>query len=105
MSLASRLKFKDVTLTQLRSFIEVCRLGGCAAAARKLLLTTPAVWEQMRALERHFDVALLERRAGAMRPTQQGQRLLELLRPLLAGLDSAKETLRQEDGALPEQLT
>jgi DNA-binding transcriptional LysR family regulator len=105
MDLAKRFRFKDVTLAQLRSFAEVCRLGGCAAAARKLLLTTPAVWEQMRSLERHFGVSLLERRRGAMRPTAQGQRLLDMLAPLLAGIDSAKETLRQEDGALPQQLT
>jgi DNA-binding transcriptional LysR family regulator len=105
MALPSRIRFKDVTLAQLRGFVEVCRLGGCAPAARKLLLTTPAVWEQMRALERHFGVQLLERRGGAMRPTSQGQRLLDMLPPLLAGIDSTKETLRQEDGVLPAQLT
>src|SRR3954471_13039549 len=105
MALPKRIRFKDVTLAQLRSFAEVCRLGGCAPAARKLLLTTPAVWEQMRALERHFRVPLLERRGGAMRPTQEGERLLGMLQPLLAGIESAKETLRQEVGALPAQLT
>jgi DNA-binding transcriptional LysR family regulator len=105
MARTPRLRFKDVTLTQLRSFAEVCRLGGCAPAARQLLLTTPAVWEQMRALERHFAVPLLERRGGAMRPTQQGLRLLHLLGPLLAQLESAKETLRQEQGVVPDQLT
>ena len=55
--------------------------------------------------ERHFGVSLLVRRGGAMRPTSRGQRLLDMLPPLLAGIDSAKEILRQEEGALPAQLT
>jgi hypothetical protein len=35
----SRRGFKDLGLAQLRSFREVCRLGGYAPAARVLLLT------------------------------------------------------------------
>ena len=44
MSDVRRRSYKDLTLPQLRSFCEVCRLGSYAAAARQLLLTTPAVW-------------------------------------------------------------
>ena len=40
-----------------------------------------------------------------MRPTVHGQRLLELVRPLVAGLDSTREVLQQEGGAAPRQLT
>src|SRR5262245_54947082 len=100
-----RLNFKEVTLAQLRTFCEVCRLGSYAAAARSVLLTTPAVWEQMQALERHFGLALLERSGGGMRPTIHGQRLLAMIQPLLAGFESTRETLHQQDGMLPPQLT
>jgi DNA-binding transcriptional LysR family regulator len=100
-----RLSFKDVTLTQLRSFCEVCRLGGYAAAAREVLLTTPAVWEQVQALERHYGRALVERRGHGIAPTGEGRRLLEMIQPLLAGLDSARHVLQQQDGELPSQLT
>ena len=78
--------YKDLSLQQLRSFCEVCRTGGYAAAARGLLLTTPAVWEQLKALERHFGLTLLERHGSGVRPTLHvASRLLQLTRPLLAG--------------------
>jgi len=105
MTDAKRLSFKDVTLTQLRSFCEVCRLGSYAAAAREVLLTTPAVWEQVHALERHYGGPLLERRGHGVVPTTEGERLLALVRPHLSGLDSARDVLQQQGGELPAWLT
>ncbi len=104
MTDAKRLSFKDVTLTQLRSFCEVCRLGSYAAAAREVLLTTPAVWERVHALERHYGSRLLGRRGHGVAPTTEGERLLTLVRPLLAGLDSARDVLQQQGGELPARL-
>src|SRR5262245_53860177 len=80
----ARRSYKDLSLAQLRSFCAVCRRGGYAAAARELLLTSPAVWEQMQALERHYGRRLLERRGNAVRPTAEGEHLLEMVGPLLA---------------------
>jgi DNA-binding transcriptional LysR family regulator len=100
-----RRSYKDLSLAQLRSFCAVCRQGAYAAAARELLLTSPAVWEQMRALERQYGRRLLERRDNVIRPTLEGEHLLEMIRPLLAGLDSTKEVLQQQGGALPDRLT
>lgn len=100
-----RVPYKDLGLPQLRSFCEVCRLGSYAEAARTQLLTGPAVWEQIKALERHYGVELFERQGNGIVPTVHGTRLLELVRPVLAGLESAKDVLHQRDGALPEQLT
>ncbi|MCI0626759.1 MAG: LysR family transcriptional regulator [Acidobacteria bacterium] len=105
MARSARRSYKDLSLQQLRSFCEVCRRGGYAAAARELHLTSPAVWEQMQALEGHYGVRLLERRSHSVQPTMEGKHLLEMIRPLLAGLDSAKEVLQQQDGALPKELT
>jgi DNA-binding transcriptional LysR family regulator len=96
--------YKELSLQQLRSFCEVCRVGGYAAAARGMGLTSPAVWEQLQTLERHFGLELVERRDSAIRPTLQGERLLELARPLLAGLESTFDVLHQRDGVLPEKL-
>jgi DNA-binding transcriptional LysR family regulator len=105
MSNLQRRPYKELSLQQLRSFCEVCHRGGYAAAARVLLLTSPAVWEQVQALERHYGRHLLERRGQTVRPTAEGEHLLEMVRPLLAGLDSTREVLHQQDGALPGQLT
>src|SRR4051794_6180300 len=105
MTARKRRSYKEPSLAQLRSFCAVCRSGGYAAAARELLVTSPAVWEQMQGLEAYYGVVLLERHGPGVRPTVHGQRLLELIRPLLAGVDSTRELLQQEDGALPRQLT
>src|SRR5688572_24070171 len=105
MERSPRRGYKDLSLAQLRSFSVVCRRGGYAAAARELFLTTPAVWEQMHALQQHYGFPLLERRGNAVRPTAKGERLLEMVGPLLAGLESTGEVLKQQDGALPRQLT
>ena len=105
MAKSARRGPKDLGLSQLRGFREVCRRGGYAAAARHLLLTTPAVWEQISALERFYGVKLLERDGSGVRPTAQGQRLLGLIDPHLVGLDSTRAALQQLDGTLPAQLT
>lgn len=99
-----RRPYKELNLQQLRSFCEVCRLGGYASAARSLKLTSPTVWEQLQALGRHFELELLERDGNRVKPTLQGQRLLELARPLLAGLDSLKSALHQQEGLYPARL-
>lgn len=100
----ARRSYKDLSLAQLRSFCEVCRLGGYASAARELLLTSPAVWEQMRALERQYGRPLLERNGNVIKPNMEGEQLLGMIRPLLAGLDSTREVLEQQAGTLPERL-
>jgi DNA-binding transcriptional LysR family regulator len=105
MTAVQRRSYKDLTLAQLRSFGVVCRLGSYAAAARELLLTSPAIWEQMQGLERHYGCRLLRRHGNGIEPTAEGQQLLEMIQPLLAGLASTRDALRQHGGALPATLT
>ncbi len=54
----------------LRTLVEVIRLGSFAAAAARLGYTASAVSQQMSALERDTDVALFERSARSIRPTE-----------------------------------
>jgi DNA-binding transcriptional LysR family regulator len=100
-----RRAYKELTLQQLRSLHTVARLGSYAAAARELLLTPPAVFEQLKALERHYGMPLLERQGNGVRPTTHGERLMELTRPHLAGVDATREVLRQELAAWPSSMT
>jgi DNA-binding transcriptional LysR family regulator len=102
---SSRRNFKDLTLTQLRSFCVVTRLGSYAAAARELLLTSPAVWEQMQGLERHYGCKLLVRRGNGIGVTAEGKQLLEMVRPLVAGIDSTQAAMREQEGSLPAAIT
>src|SRR5262245_48390689 len=102
---AKRRPYKELSLVQLRSFCAVCDRRSYAAAARALLLTSPAVWEQVRGLERHYGARLFDRDGSGVRPTVQGERLLALVRPHLAGLEAMRDVLQQEDGADPLWLT
>ena len=100
-----RLPYKSLGLSQLRSFVAVCRLGGYSAAGREMRITGAAVWEQMKALERVLGLEVLERQGNQIVPTPHGQRLLTLVGPHLAGLDSVQRILREEQDLLPDQLT
>jgi DNA-binding transcriptional LysR family regulator len=100
-----RTRYKDLSLSQLRTFQEVCRRGGYAAAARRLRLSTSAVWEQVHGLERFVDLPLLESRGRRLRPTPEGRQLLQLIGPHVAGLDAAREALQQLRGRPPQSLT
>lgn len=100
-----RTTYKELGLSQLRSFCAVCQLGSYAAVARRLHLTTSTVWEQMRGLERQFEARLLENHGGEVRPTREGEQLRELVAPLLEGLESTKEVFQQQRGRPPAAIT
>lgn len=97
--------YKEVRLQQLRSFCETARLGSLTAAARSLGLAQPTVWEQVHALEHAFAVSLIERRAHGCRLTEAGRLLIDLLAPLLAGIDSLKQTLQEAQEKEETRLT
>jgi DNA-binding transcriptional LysR family regulator len=99
-----RRTYKEITVAQLRSFCEVCRQQGFAPAARALHLSSPAVWEQIQALERQLGIKLFQRHKGGAAPTPAGRRTLEMMQPLLDGLDSARKVLREEEGAAPTEI-
>lgn len=71
----------------LRTLQVVCRTGSFAVAARELGYTSSAVSQQIAALERESGLVLFERQAHGVRPTAVAHRLVELSRPVLAGLD------------------
>ena len=58
----------------------------------------------MRPLERQYARPLLERSGNLVRPTIEGEQLLTMIRPILAGLDSTHEVLEQQLGRLPGAL-
>jgi len=99
------MRYKDLQLGQLRAFRACVRQQSFSAAARALAMSQPAVWQQVRALERHFGVALLQRRGKGIEPTDDGRLLLEMSASILGEVDSLREafTRRRED--LPRRVT
>lgn len=90
----ARRAYKEIRLQQLRSFCETARLGSLAAAAAALGVSQPTVWEQVHALEKEFDLPLIEPHGRGCRVTEMGRLLVELADPLVAGIDSLKRALR-----------
>jgi DNA-binding transcriptional LysR family regulator len=99
------LDLANLNLAQLRSFCVLARAGSYAAAARELNFTSPAVWDQIHRLEAHYRRRLVVRRGNGVALTADGQYLLDLLEPVLAGLDSTRAALDEHAGGLPHLLT
>lgn len=75
-------------------FVGVADHGGFAAAARVLNVSPPAVTRGIAALEAHLGVVLFHRSTRAVSLTDEGLRLLERVRPLLAELADAERQAR-----------
>ncbi len=65
---------------QLRAFHYVAVCGGFSRAAEALLLTQPAISDQVRKLEEEYDVLLFNRHKKQVTLTASGEQLLEITR-------------------------
>jgi DNA-binding transcriptional LysR family regulator len=97
--------FKQVRFQQLRSFCEAVREQGFAGAAARLGISRPAVWQQVRALEREFGADFLVRRGGRLELTREGRLLSELAGPLVAGFDSIRQAFDERRAEEPRRMT
>jgi DNA-binding transcriptional LysR family regulator len=95
----------QLSVQQLRAFCLVFERQSFTAAAAELGLSAPTIWEQVRALEGRYGGVLFERRGRRIQPTPVAGLLFESLKPLLAGVDSTFELLREADGDHPRSLT
>lgn len=75
------------TLRQLHSFVAAVETGSLSAAARTLQITQPAASQQVKELERTLATRLLQRGAGAVRPTAAGEAVLTHARLVQAAVD------------------
>lgn len=87
--------YKEMTLQQLRSFLETARLGSFAAAASALGIAQPTVWTQVHSLERHFGTPLVESSGRGCELTEAGRLLAGLVSQPLAGLGSLTRRFRE----------
>jgi DNA-binding transcriptional LysR family regulator len=97
-------RYKDIQLTQLRSFCLAATSGNFTAAAKALGLSAPTVWQQVRALERRLRTTLMRRRGRNVELTPEGRSLLELVQPHVSGLDSLEPLFAARQEQLPQQL-
>jgi DNA-binding transcriptional LysR family regulator len=84
-------RYRQNRLQQLRGFCYAARTKSISKAARKLGLSQPSVSLQIKALESELGAKLFERRGPRIELTHDGQRLLELARPLVESMDQLDE--------------
>jgi len=69
---------------QLKTFLEVARLGSFSRAAEKVLRSQPAVSTQIRQLEQEYGSKLFDRSAKSVRLTPAGEVVLDYAKQMLA---------------------
>src|SRR5207253_4161856 len=83
---------------QLRTFLEVAKLGSFSRAAEKVLRSQPAVSAQIRQLEQEYGHRLFDRSTKSVRLTPAGEVVLEYARQLLALQAKAQQSVAEQDG-------
>ncbi|WP_442583095.1 LysR substrate-binding domain-containing protein [Mesorhizobium sp. ASY16-5R] len=80
---------------QLRAFHYVAISGGFSRAAEELLLTQPAISDQVRKLEEEYDVLLFNRQRKQVLLTPAGEKLLVITRRMFDNEQQALELLSE----------
>jgi DNA-binding transcriptional LysR family regulator len=87
-------RFKQLQLSQIKSFCACARHGSFSAAARALHITHSAVWQQIRALEARCGVSLFRRQGHDLLLTEDGQVFLELSSSIVGAVDGLLENFQ-----------
>jgi DNA-binding transcriptional LysR family regulator len=82
----------------LETLLAIARTGSVAAAARQRHVTPSAVSQQIRRLEGHFGLKLLERAGRGVRLTATGEAALPVVRELWSGAEAAFGQLAEMAG-------
>ena len=80
----------------MQAFVAVADLGGFAPAARKLGLSPSGVTRVIAALEEHLGARLLQRTTRSVALTDAGARYLERVRRILADVEEAEASIKDE---------
>jgi aminoethylphosphonate catabolism LysR family transcriptional regulator len=82
-----------VIYTQIRAFDAVAHAGSFSGAAKALGVTQPALTIQVKALEEHYGVKLLERQGRGVTLTAMGTQLFRMSRQMAGLEERIRETL------------
>lgn len=97
--------FKELRFRQIRALVELQRRGGFAEVARRLQLSVPSVWQQIRALEDEFGVQLAVARGNSVELTADGRMLVELAAPVVDSFESLRTAFAERQKGLKRELT
>jgi DNA-binding transcriptional LysR family regulator len=85
-------------LDNLKTFLEVARLGSFSRAAEKVLRSQPAVSAQIRQLEQEYGKKLFDRSAKSVRLTPAGEVVFDYAQQLIALQSRSQQAVAEQDG-------
>lgn len=84
-----------MNINQLRAFYTVIKTGSFSSAAEELCVTEPAVFIQVRSLERHLGFTLLDKLGKELTPTEAGKILYEYGEKIFTLVDEATKAVQE----------
>src|SRR5919197_472758 len=85
----------QLNLHRLWIFMQVVECGGFSAAAQKLYMSQPSVSNQVRQLEQSLQTTLIDRSGARVRPTAEGEVLMEYAKRVFLLAEEAVGAIRQ----------
>ncbi len=82
-----------IDISKLKTFVTVAELGSFSKASEILYITQPAVTQQIKALEKTIGAKLFQRQGGKMVLTEEGKRIYEIAKSLLASYEGLMEEI------------
>lgn len=92
-----------MTLLQMKYAVTVAELGGITVAARKLMISQPALSQSIRSLEKEYNITLFERVGASLIPTEAGVVFLNKAQTILTTLHTLEQELAQLE-TTPKEL-
>jgi len=92
-------------LSALRAFSAFAETANVVAAGEALGVSHAAISQQLRALERHLDAALLDRSGRSLSLTPEGERLAQVLRSSFGSMIDVVEEIADQQDARPLHIS
>jgi DNA-binding transcriptional LysR family regulator len=94
----------QLNLHRLSIFMTVVESGGFSAAAQKLYMSQPSVSNHVRNLEQSLQTTLIDRSGPRIRPTAEGEVLVEYARRVFLLTEEAVAAIREVSGVQSGRL-
>ena len=90
-------RLRNLDLGTLRSFVTIADCGSMTRAASRLFMTQSAISMQIKRLESSLGLSVFDRSSQGMKPTSEGEQLLQYANQMLALNDEAMGRLTSPD--------
>ncbi len=93
-----------IDISKLKTFVTVADLGSFSKASEILYITQPAITQQIKSLEKTIGSKLFQRQGGKMVLTEEGKRIYDIAKLLLASYEGLMEEMARIKKDLKDTL-